>query len=399
MSEAFKCDELIVTVKDIDISSMVVDCSIYHDIQGVFTTANITIADISNFIMENSVRQYDDVTVKVKDGIYEEEYIFILNAIEDTKYTNQEALSYVLKLVTPEFIKSQKEKVCLYTNTKLSETVEKICKRYLGVKIDADKSSNSVNVIIPQYDVAGAISFISKHCIDKTGADFFFFQRFNDEFCYYSLEEMIKKETGREYKVVYSQKNDDDSLYGRKADAFAITNYTVVDTQNSIANLLGGAIGSTYGTYDYITNEYKVNEFKLGDAFQKDLDNAFLVKNVVPSSTNSKYIETGFSSNLFKDGNSILDRRNETTQSRLQALLKLETGKVIIEVAGYAKCYEMLGKMIKLELPSQRDDKGDGLDKRMTGEYAVTAMKQYISRSDYTNVYECVKLRDSEQQD
>lgn len=390
-----------------DITAAVASVQIFQDIFLPTWSARIGMNDTNNVILVLPIFPGSEISIEVETGCGsevgdgEKSFTFFVHSISDRKFISQRHSTYVLNLVGRELLLNQSLRLSKsYSNQRPEEIIKSILSDKLGGELVSEKSQNKYQIIIPNWSPFTAIHWCSKIAISKdNAADFIFFMKDQGKFWFKPIEKLYadkSEESGVEFmfnpSMIAEESGDYKTDYGR-----VIRNYRFEHYQGP-SNLTAGFYTNKILTYDFVNKKWEQKIFNYGDDIQAD-------KKMKP--WDSEFFDNVENANvsfmpkhpeLYKEGKmSPDDTVTDWHPSRKTNLLKLEQDKLIIQLSGGIRLWELLGQSCTVRFPSQQDVvENIESDKQFDGRYLVAAICHTISKAAYMVNFELVKKRHSE---
>jgi len=285
-----------------------------------------------------------------------------------------------------------------YVSKKAEQIVRDVVEEKMGGTLEEmDTTEGIYDVIIPNLSPITTINFASKYAKSPNKeADFMFYQTDNGKYKYKSLENMFNDAMGGEYKLIHKEINYRDNTNKENEDAFQkIQKYSFVSQLDGLRNLASGFFGSKTITHDIINKKITENEYSYSQYLPADLQNKPYKGSAFNDASKSSISYMTLHSQMTSASKSFHETHSKWEGSRRSNVLKLDTNRLIVEIAGGACWWKTIGKMIKVELPSQEGTNPQ--DKYYTGQYVVLAIKHAILGNNYTITMELGKKRLNQQ--
>lgn len=301
--------------------------------------------------------------------------------------------SYKLYCASDSFMKNQQIRINkVYPNPLKPEfAVSNIVSENLGGSCSFDVSDNDQHIVFSNWNPFVCGWYCAKLAIKSNRADYVFFMKDNNQYCFRSLETMYMTEQSP-YKFVMRPMNMGDKTGKPAYDYGTVIQKYHVDHADSLGSINAGYYGSTMNTFNMITKQFEKKEYKFGQ--DNPLDS--IVSAFAPSLM-SKATEANISFLPKNPGATKGPNISETVevwhQSRKSNFLKLEQEKIIIQIPGGGKAWELLGKTCSIEIPSQQDIVSNVIDNFFGGKYFITHVYHNISVYQYVVNIEAIQKR------
>jgi len=382
-----------------DITTFFSSITIYQDIFTPCWSANITIEDSANIIMNIPIRPGSSIEVSVEtstDSILDgqKSYQFIIYKVGDKLFMNQMQSKYTLYCASKGFLTNQNVRIQkTYANMKPEDAVSNICSEFLGGSLSKqDTSDVNYHVIVPNWTPYVAGWWYAKLALKNNASDFVFFMNDFDQYSFRSIEEIYKNEKSG---VTFKQKPANYREGGDFVDDYCImiTKYHTFH-YDGMGNLASGYYKTKLLSYDVINKKWESKSFSFGDDIPEDKEKKPWDVYDQAENANVSFLpkHPGLHSNPTID-----DQVTNWHVSRKSNLMKLEQDKLQIQLPGGAKAWEYLGKNCEVELPSHQDQsEADVYDKYFKGRYLISHICHILTQDHYTLNLELLKKRHEE---
>ncbi len=395
-----------VTIDGLDLSNLVTGFDVYQDIFSPTWSANILIVDSNNVQITKDVNIGVPVVIEIEtdaqkpcDGVMKKTYNFILHSISDKSLIKKDTYGYIMKLVSEPQINDFKKRVSKsYVSKKAEQIVSDVVTEKLGGTLEEMDSSEGVyDVIIPNLSPISAISFVTKYAKQSNKeADWVFFQSDTNKYKFKSLETMFNDGIGGSYKLIHKEIGYRENENKEDPDTFQkIQKYSFVSQLDGIRNLATGFFGSKTIAHDIINKKIVENDYSYSQYNPADLQNKPFKGSAFNNTEKSSISYMTLHQGMTSASKSFHEQHSTWEGSRRSNIQKLDTNRLIVEVAGGACWWKTIGRMIKVELPTQEGS--NPTDKYYTGQYVVLAIKHAILGNNYTITMELGKKRLNQQ--
>lgn len=416
------------TGKALDIRALLVEFSIFDNIQKTFVTADFMLADAVSLITVFPI--VGDETIEIEFNTphpaFEKSIKLELRVIgiENLKRTNARSATYVLKCVSPEYIRNMTTKVRKsYGDQPISSMIKKLYEEYLKTNQDLnlnDESNGIRTITVPQMSPVEAIRFLSREAKSNKypASNYMFFQSF-EGFNLMTIEEMIKKNDTKgndKYWTTEFGFYDDASSprdvavatghgggasrQSRKPFEFTkVMHFSFPQSFQYDKTPRLGALESTMKLVDPVMSLYtekKYDYFKDFDKFERTTTDHAHPHFFLPPDTD--LIATGDTKVMYRltnetqEGNNYgNDQKSDFIQYRNASMAMLENVVVNVTIPGDSD--RRAGDTINLEFPQYggTDDVKGQLNKFLSGEYLVTATRHIYTAEGYRTAMLCCK--------
>jgi len=390
-----------VSIDGKDYSNLVMSFDVYQDVFSPMWTANLTLTDAKNIQVTKDVAIGLPVVIEIEtdtqapcNGIQKKIYNFILHSISDKILLKKDYYGYLMKLVSePQLMDFHKRVSKSFVSKKPESIVENIVQEKLGGILEEKSSGDDkYDVIIPNLSPISAINYVSKFSRKSyKEADWCFYQSDIGKYKYKSLEDMYNDDSG--FKLIHKEINYREESYLKEdSNAFyKIQKYEFISQVDGLRNLAVGFFGSKTIAHDIINKKIIESNYSYSKFNEPDLINKPFKGSVFSGCEKSSISYMTYHEEMTSQTISFHENHSQWEGSRRSNIMKLDTNRLIVSIAGGACWWKTIGKMIKVELPSQ--EKTNPPDKYYTGQYVVLAIKHSIINTNYTITMELGKKR------
>ena len=388
-----------VTLGKEDVSDLVSSIEVYQDIFSPTWSANLYIVDAMNIQTEKNIAVGVPVKIELEtntplpvEGIQQKIYHFILHSISDKTLIKKDVYGYNLKLTTSTQLGDFKKRVSKsFKNKKPNDMVSTIVKEHLNGSIETSVADEKYDIIIPNLSPISAINYISNFSKSSgKEADWVFFQSDESKYKFKSLEDMYNDDTG--WKLIHGEINYRDNSTKENKDSFIkIQKYSFVNQIDGLRNMATGFFGSSTITHDIINKKIINKSYQYSDYNSLDKQNKPYKGKEFDNSEKSVITYMTKHDGMTSASKSFHENNDKWVGSRRSSMMKLDTNRLMVKIAGGAIWWQSIGRVITVDLPSQEGKNPD--DKYYTGKYVVMAIRHTIQGNNYTIVMELGKKR------
>jgi hypothetical protein len=388
------------TGKSADITTLIIDLSLFEDIFSNTMTGFVLIEDSLDLInnipligQEQFIIELQTPTLEAK--IVKSFYIYKLQGREVKKRSQ----TYLLNFCSRELIYSGNSKVSKSFTGNISDTVTSIFRdeRYLASDsiLTIEKTKNAYSFIAPFWSPLETINWLTGKSINEKGVPNYLFYENNQNFQYVSVDSLIQSTPIRDY--IYSDV-DYNTVYGSNGDKEL--KYGIVEnidngvTFDYLRNLSGGMYSSKLYTQDLTTKRINTNTFDYIEDFNKS---SHLEKE--PLKTNTLFRKKLASlyfihKNDYKTGSYNPQGYKDFFLQRNSLLEQLSAFKISIKVIGRTDV--KVGQTINFKINELKQILGDeintsdGASEYFGGKYLITAIRHQILSGHHSMYMEIV---------
>ncbi len=265
--------------KTIDIKSMMTELNIYESVFNTFLTADLTLEDTKNILVEEELLGTEPVSIvfETLGSSFPVDVKLILAKVKTKEPIQEKSFRYVLSLVSPESLNDTRTKVSESFTGTYSDMVKTIFENHLSSKRNLwlEETKNFNRMIIPNKSPVQAINMISSFstAVMQGNASFLFFQTtksyqwrsFGDMIWYNNISPQgIDIKVEKEKLSLTSSSNTDKML--RAID------FKVETDVNIIQHTAIGTYGSTLVSHNIHAKTYDISTWNYHEQFDPDLD-------------------------------------------------------------------------------------------------------------------------------
>ena len=368
-----------------DVSSLISLIDIYQDIFTPNWTASIVLLDAINIQNTLDVAVGNTVKISMESDTptckKSKSFEFILHSISNKILVKKNIYGYVLECVMEDVITDIKTRIQRsYKKKKSEEIVKDIIRNDLGGNVQTGNTDEKYDVIIPNMTPITAINYVANFT-QKSGkeSDWVFFQDDKGSYQFKSLEEMFKDDSGR--RLIHGEANyrsQGNSLIENPDDFIKMQKYSFESQFDGMKNLVNGFFGNKVIAHDIINKNIITKEFNYSQDNSSDKTNKPYTGSHFDDATDSAISYMTLHEGMTSETKSFHENHDKWEGSRRSSIHKLDTNRLLVEVAGETCWWKTIGKKITVELPAQEDKSGESSDKYYKGTYIVLAIKHTI---------------------
>ena len=424
------------TNQNVEISSLVAEMNIYENMFLNAISARLLITDTNNMLSNFPIIGQETVSIGISSFKQDGSEVFFQHDLKVYNFTsrnviNDNNLSYVLELVSPEQLLNQQRKVCRsFKNSTPSDVAKAIMtnKKYgLSISetlVNVSKTLPKRNFIIPNWSPFKALNWLAKNSVARqNGIDLsvFFYESFTltgkgnevfSKFNFKSFAQMFEDRSEEIYTYYPTEDSsdrrgmsqreieniDDNSSHNR------ITSYIVEQPYNIIQNINMGMYSSTVITHDIIDRSVLKKPFRYGSTqddsprMRSELYTGAKDFDLVDKGSTDKYSQyMGSLDSKIQYVPINHDQRNESLDHiiplRNSHLQRFDNIRLTVTISGNLE--RSIGDVITLKLPSSDSTRSisgkESEDKLYSGEYAITAIRHKFTPATYEMILNVTK--------
>ncbi len=389
-----------VSIDGKDITNFISVAHVFQDIYTPFWSAQVLFIDTNNLLMNMPIKPGAKMEIYLESDFPtsqagSKKFVFYVYKISDRAVHKQESQSYILHGISNEFWNNEKVRISkAFSGKTPDEIVNELVQNIGGTLETADIDPLSYDVLIPNWSPITGIEWVTRFTKSAMGgADFVFYQSDTSKYKFRSLEKMLTDRSGIEFRQVNPNTRTTGSTSEEEETFFNIEKYEFLHQHDAVRNMQTGYYANQILTHDIISKTITTTDYNYGDDIPDDA------------------MKAPWDSHLFKDAelsnisyfpvhpsirNGVTPEETVTNWagSRKSNLMKFEENRLVAQVNGFGKMWEILGKSVNIQLPSHQDiDETQINDKYYKGNYVVTAIKHAISFGKYRAVLELGKKR------
>lgn len=257
------------TGETVEFKDLIAGVDIYESLLSPYIKTELTIVDSANLMEALPIIGQEKVELSITEGNSTITRTYYVGGLSNFVKANNQAVMYVLKLITPEQMMNSLLLVSQsYTGT-IDQAVEQIVKDYLKSKIKTKESSlGNYSVVIPNWNPFQAIDWLTRRAMSPKKMPFAFYETWADGFIFESYESMFKKKIYNSF--VHKGGTNAESDAENQAAAYNVAfEYDLRDYSNTYKNTLRGAFGSGMWVVDIATKSYKFITYDYEKDFSK----------------------------------------------------------------------------------------------------------------------------------
>jgi hypothetical protein len=376
---------------EVDIKPQILSMSIYEDIEEPTMMLEIDLIDSINLVQDFPIVGEEMITISINTPGRENPTRkgFFVYSIEGTGvHPTGKGSTYTIKAVTPLHYFNASSLIEKSYNTTIDEIVKDIIKicasRSPTEKVNAfvEKTKGLTPITIPGLTPFAAIDMLRQKAISADfpsgGAFVFFENQYGLQFK--SIEGLMKDGKSTIASKSFTYAPDTNSDTARQQYAFRnILRYSHLGKFDSIEKIGGGVVSSAVESFDILTKQTEITEFKLADKARQFTSTD--KKSSLPNS--SSFIEkyTNATSKKFyvsKDsskGNDFVDV-NMSIKNAFASLLNQNSVRIMVN----GDTYLSAGDLIELTLPEvSGTTEKKTKDRLNSGNYIITKLRHIIT--------------------
>ena len=261
----------------VDLSSIVVEITLFEDIFNTAFTGNIILVDTQNLIEKLPILGQEYIELKcstpqthpTKDSIIEKR--FVLHSIVARQDISSGAQSYSLDLATEDSIMNLKTRVSKSYTDSIHNIVEDVLKNELGStqSLDIGFTQGIRRIVSPNVHPYTLVNMLKKEAVSASdNAPHFLFFENKDGLNFISLEDCYDREISA--RLHSGDKDSDESVdalgFHHLDTKIAQSNKRVLShsfgANNDLAvNIVGGMLGSNLITHDIYNKNYRTYNY------------------------------------------------------------------------------------------------------------------------------------------
>lgn len=374
---------------------------LYEDIFSPFITGKLYVKDAQDLqgllpLVGEEVLRLKFRTPKIDEvHAYDDEY-FIFK-LEDKVKLKEREVAYVLHFMSKEAVVDMNKKISKAYSGRVSTIVEDICKKEEGLQtlkpVNTEETSNEIKFISNFWSPSKCLQRCADHALNATGSPSYLFFENKHGLNFISLETLysgtpiyqrfVWDNYVADIKPTGGSQRDLNKDYQRILDLQTPESYNYMDRMQS------GMYGSEIITYDLLTKQYVHTAYKPDFNEQKHLNKYPVYTARPPGGQKGVLIYNQNYFNNFEGYGDVTD--SKFVQKRMSLLAQAEAYKITITVHG--RTDYTAGQRVYVDIPknTQVTATSKDVDEIMSGNYLVSALCHYITRSTHSCVMELIK--------
>lgn len=392
---AYKIDEILLTMfngsKVYDIQALVTDFTIVESLYTPAVQLSLNVKDNIDFMGQARLSGQEKIKIKVMKKPYtdgngsgpEQKIDLEFYVTEYPVYGRQNNLiqAYTIRGVTKHAYVSKLKRVSRAVSGKIGDIVKSICIKDLGIEENllsiSERSSASINAVIPNLEPIDAIYWLIKRAFTDTGSPFYFYQSVDGKVYLKSQEELVS--TGLVFEdylesKFFSQDYDVNPMraYNEAATRILSLNSTINLGKPLSAN--SGAFASKTYYVDLPSKSINQKDFNYKEEQAKRVEQKLYV-------TDQFKLETDNDLSKYKDARQIVVPMNSGAYSAGANYNSSTSGGNLAKASSYVELLDSMqhdltiagdmeltsGKIVRLKLPAPIDPSSNRIDYTAAG--------------------------------
>lgn len=404
-----------------DIGPAKVDLDIFENIERPYLTAVLQFVDDKRVYEGYDILGGERVGVLLSSGNEDSKFIrkiFYINKVVSTQKANDHSGVVTFHLVEDVKYISNLQNLNRSYNGKCGEIIQKICGEFLSkeiLKLDNDKQS--IKVIVPNMEPLDACTWLTRRATTNKGYPFYFFSTIkDDELRFVDLGTLLKQDTINKQNPFRGWQSASQSTIS-DAQRRVIKEYKHQHIEDLYSLIHDGLIGANYEFIDLTKNDKKTCDWDvIEDMIKPLMSDDVISKSRQPNALYSPEFKlngnafhqiqstrisriggiSAFNDDLsYSETNDIAEYKLEVISNAMHAFL--QKAPINITVNGYdfisTDAHTTIGNNVKVEfLSSDAESQKDPIDKKLSGDYMICAIKHMFKKEKYEVELTGVKL-------
>lgn len=389
--------EYTIIVDGKDFSGIVQRTEIFQDLFMPNWSASLYFRDMQNWMMNMPIVPGSKVTItlgtEAPKHTGKTTFNFIIYKISERQLFKQQDYGYVVQCIDENFLVDSKTRLSKsYKNKNPKQIVSSIISEYLGYspdKIDSDPTT--YNIVLPNMSPHTAIEYVASFSKNPdAAADFVYYQSDHGKYSFRSVDKIFNE--GAVLIVKQKTSNTREDPNKENEDSYVqIEKYRFNSQVDAVPNIVSGSFGNTLIVHDIVKKKWEEKTYTYSQDVSADsalkswkkLDSGMEKSNIQYHNLHAN-INNGYTPN---------ENYDVWRASRKWSLQKLDHNRLIVEMPGHLKYYDIIGKMIDFEMPSQQDLTDIKLDKYLKGKWLVAACRWVATPDSCKLIMELAKKR------
>lgn len=270
-----------------DIAHMIVAVSILESLDSAFLYGEVRIKDIEGMLYNDRIFGYEDLRISISDAHFITHLKFKCYKIGNRERTNQQTQEYTIYFCAEELFYSQYRKISkAYTNMKSEDIIVDMFKDVFPTPEGIDdifyfaESFEEQNMIIPNWDLAKAVNFISGRTIsvdEKLWSNTYkFWQTIDGIYNFFPLEGLLNNKKNIPFTtLVYDplRLKQSDVVSGDPSSGnriFAMEDMIISNSIDHLININQGMYANRASIIDITQREMVENDYDYIEEFDSD---------------------------------------------------------------------------------------------------------------------------------
>ena len=401
-----------------DFEKVVTGINIFENIFTNALSGTVEVVDTANLPTNMPLTGQDFLELKlVTPGLDDEpivNHVFCINQITVRTEVSVGSQFYLLSIVTPELLRSNRTRVSAsYTDTN-SNIVDKVLKdkQLLGSvkKIQLENTSGNRKHIVPNlrpFDFIKNLTRESISAVSSSSPHYMFYENCRG-FNFVTLDSLYNKPVVAEFETQDKCLIDTHGKFDVESDLKNILSFSISSTQDTLIASRGGMLSSKLTVYNIFTKSYKNythNYFRDFKKYGRIDDNPIYNNTKIDEQGNTIADFPNANINLHPTSNdggldvshdgSFADNQSENWLLSLRSKLVEMSLGMSLEMIVHGRANLAVGDKINLALPvAGKTDKGEEIDKVYEGDFLVTQLRHQFDRAPEVHMIHMSVVKD-----
>ena len=394
-----RCNLISVTGQALDVHHLMLELSVWEDIDNATVSGTIMLCDATNLIHNFPITCFEQLDIAFQTpGQQVWSMTFEIYKISDRKNIKEREQVYTLHLVAKEQIDNLKVRVSKsYKGKLISDMVSDLHTKWLGGRsINIETTKFTHHVVIPDLHPMHAINWLATRANPAgwLGSNYLYYQD-RDGFNFVTGETLLSQSTSDTYVIQPANvrmQNITDGYTPRdlQRDMKAVQEWAILDHVDIIQNMQSGMYGSELITHDLATKQWSRTTFDYVPSYPnyQHLYSNMLFSQARPDNRDSskaikKFHSVGQQPFPF--------RPDSWLPIRISQLRQMHSVTVQITVPGDTT--KKAGMVVDLLLPSPEPLINNQIvyDKFYRGRYIIASVRHSILQDQFKSSYTLIK--------
>ena len=392
--------------KEVNITDLTVEVSIYESINSAAIFGRIVIVDAASLLTQTNISGQEILTIRVTKQNVDDEHIFHVSNVEQAHIVNETTTQYTLTFVDRTYVVDSSTLISQAYEGTIDSIIKEIYENEFGEELqEADECAGTYKLVIPNWKPLEAINWLTNRAKNANGVPMVFFKTLRRGAKLQSYETLMNEEVVNQY-VINATPDLQASIQGNQYNSALINkkpqSFKVLQHGNALNQIRNGTYAQTFINVDTVNKSTIVKDFAGEDIFEKNPRlNKFL-----PATTHAKYGKD--SKNItelvkakqtvsYNQGPSFGDQflNYDSEAEDIDTMLDNYVGMnstYMYEMVVHGRFDLEPGRCVDIVFPANRvqDSKNpdDNIDNKRSGKHLILACHHNFKRDTYTCVIE-----------
>lgn len=276
--------------RQVDISNLVNEVSIYEALNQTAVYGRVMITDATNVITNANISGQEVITFTVSKMDVDDEHIFHVMKIETVEIVNNTTTQYVLTIVDRSYLVDSMSLVSQAYQGTISSVIQQLYSNTFNELVQvADSSSGTYRFVIPNWKPLEALRWLTKRAVDANGIPMAFIKTFRRGAKLLSFDTMMSDDNIVGDFTINPTVEKEESIEGNQTNYSNIRKkiqaFRIKQHGNAIEQIRRGTYSQTYLNVDTTRKSAIVKDFQGKEIFE----NTPRLNEYLPVSLEAKY--------------------------------------------------------------------------------------------------------------